>query len=418
MLTEFNVTNFRSIRNEEGISMDHFPADAGNRGPDSQVRVAAVYGHNAAGKTTLVDSMYALKRLVLESARFQNGGEMFVQPCFFDNGQNDPTVFDIAFRSGRSYRYTLSVHDNSVLEETLEADGDLLFRRDADGVAFGGSVPEEDREKIRFSYSMASPFTLLLSKCSESRIGTTQEPFEWFRTGLCFGTSGDPAVIERALSVDGGRFLTMLRRGDTGISDIRLEESGSSAQGFAPSAKRVFLVHRMREDPAGCLFRYEDESSGTQRMMYLSAHLVWVLSNGGTLVVDELERSLHPMLVDYLIGVVQDPEANPRGAQLIFTTHDTGIVGRNGLGRDQIWIASRNPSVGVTVIYPFTNFEDDSDFETLYMDSRIGGVPNIREGLRWSGAGRCARTSYSYSPRGGPRRSTSDPTPSGARRSP
>ena len=195
MLTEFNVTNFRSIRNEEGISMDHFPADAGNRGPDSHVRVAAVYGHNAAGKTTLVDSMYALKRLVLESARFQNGGEMFVQPCFFENGRNDPTVFDIAFRSGRSYRYTLSVHDNSVLEETLEADGDLLFRRDSDGVAFGGSVPEEDREKIRFSYSMASPFTLLLSKCSESRIGTTQEPFEWFRTGLCFGTSGDPAVI-------------------------------------------------------------------------------------------------------------------------------------------------------------------------------------------------------------------------------
>ena len=141
------------------------------------------------------------------------------------------------------------------------------------------------------------------------------------------------------------------------------------------------IVHRMREDPAGCLFRYEDESSGTQRMMYLSAHLVWVLNNGGTLVVDELERSIHPMLVDYLIGVVQDPEANPRGAQLIFTTHDTGIVGRNGLGRDQIWIASRNPSVGVTVIYPFTNFEDDSDFETLYMDSRIGGVPNIREGL-------------------------------------
>ena len=133
----------------------------------------------------------------------------------------------------------------------------------------------------------------------------------------------------------------------------------------------------------GYSFSVEDESSGTVRMMYLSAHLVWVMGNGGTLVVDELERSLHPMLVDYLIGIDQDPEVNPLGAQLVFTTHDTGIVRRNGLGRDQIWIASRNPSVGVTVVYPFTDFDDDSDFETLYMDSRIGGVPRIREGLRW-----------------------------------
>ena len=392
MLVEYNVTNFRSFRNEEGISMERYPPEMFAPGGGLS-RIAAIYGHNASGKTALVESLQALRRLVLESSRFQNGGEMQVEPCILDGGSEEPTSFDIRFVSGASYRYVVSVFRNVVVEETLTSDGDLVFRRDErtseGGLTFGEPVPEEDREKIRFAYGMTSPYTLLLSKCSESRIETTRPPFEWFRTRLCFGTSGDTSVIERVLDADRNLFFTMLRQGDTGISDVTLVDAENLLDDYFPSrqmefpGKRILLKRIMNGGHRGFSFRAEDESSGTVRMMYLSAHLVWVMRNGGTLVVDELERSLHPMLVDYLIGIVQDPEINQLGAQLVFTTHDTGIVRRNGLRRDQIWIVSRNPSVGVTVVYPFTNFDDDSDFETLYMDSRIGGVPRIREGLRW-----------------------------------
>ena len=392
MLVEYNVTNFRSIRNEEGISMEPYPPGASSL-EGGLSRIAAVYGHNASGKTTLVESLQVLRRLVLESSRFQNGGDMLVEPCIFDGGSEEPTSFDIRFVNGASYRYVVSVFRNAVVEETLTSDGNLVFRRDerieGAGLTFGEPVPEEDREKIRFAYGMTSPYTLLLSKCSESRIEATHPPFEWFRIRLCFGTSGDTTVIERALDADRNLFLTMLRQGDTGISDFTLVDADDVLDDYTSfkqtrsPGKRILLKHIMDGGQRGYSFSVEDESSGTVRMMYLSAHLVWVMGNGGTLVVDELERSLHPMLVDYLIGIDQDPEVNPLGAQLVFTTHDTGIVRRNGLGRDQIWIASRNPSVGVTVVYPFTDFDDDSDFETLYMDSRIGGVPRIREGLRW-----------------------------------
>lgn len=392
MLVEYNVTNYRSIRNEEGVSMEPYPPEfSASEGVFS--RIAAIYGHNASGKTALVESLQALRRLVLGSSRFQNGGDMLVEPCIFDGGSDEPTSFDIRFVSGASYRYVVSVVRNTVVEETLTSDGDLVFRRDEStlkgGLTFGERVPEEDREKIRFAYGMTSPYTLLLSKCSESRIETTHPPFEWFRTRLCFGTSGDTTVIERALNADRSLFLTMLRQGDTGISDVTLVDADDVLDDYFSSrqtkfpGKRILLKHITDGGHRGCSLRAEDEYSGTVRMMYLSAHLVWVMRNGGTLVVDELERSLHPMLVDYLIGIVRDPEVNPLGAQLVFTTHDTGIVRRNGLRRDQIWIASRNPSVGVTAVYPFTDFDDGSDFETLYMDSRIGGVPRIREGLRW-----------------------------------
>lgn len=316
-----------------------------------------------------------------------------VEPCIFDNGTEDPTVFDIVFQRGRRFHYTLSVLSNTVTSEILTADDGLLFRRgsgtEPDDLTFGDSVPEGDRDKIRFAYGMTSPFTLLLSKCSESRIETTHDPFEWFRTGLCFGTSDDATVIERAMDVDRDMFLSMLRHGDTEISDVSFGDPNPALDSILSSGRpvlhgrRILLEHRLNEGRGTYRFCAEDESSGTVRMMFLSAYLVCAIRNGGTLVVDELERSLYPMLVDYLVGLVQDRDSNPFGAQLLFTTHDTGIVRRNGLGRDQIWIASRNPSVGITVIYPFTNFDDDTDFETLYMDSRLGGVPRIRSGLRW-----------------------------------
>ena len=114
--------------------------------------------------------------------------------------------------------------------------------------------------------------------------------------------------------------------------------------------------------------------------MYLSAHLVWVLSNGGTLVVDELERSLHPMLVDYLIGVVQDPEANSRGAQLIFTTHEAMLLDLDLLRRDEYWFAEKT-SEGNTRLYSLEDFRERADRRIIwsYLDGRYGAVPAFRE---------------------------------------
>lgn len=222
-------------------------------------------------------------------------------------------------------------------------------------------MPDEDRRKILFAYGITNPFSLLLSKCSESRIGTTREPFKWFRTGLhLLGDTDGVTIIEESLEADREMFLSVLRHVDAGISDVILwDDIFQNDDPFGPSSapRRRVLIERII-DGHHHWSRMEDESSGTIQMLSLSAYLVLAIRAGGTLVVDELERSLHPTMGDLLIGIVSDPVKNPNGAQLIFTAHDAEIIRRNGLAHNQVWVVSRDPSVGITEMHPLTGIGD------------------------------------------------------------
>lgn len=394
MLIEYTVTNFRSIRDEMGISMEVYS------GPDVDpdrisehdglrlLRSAVIYGHNASGKSNLIVSLLTLKRLVLRSSKMWELPGDLISPFRFAETVGG-TTFNVRFLHGREYRYLACYEDGRVTREELRADGDVLFIRRGDILEVGDAVPADEGDKIRMAFGMAHPHTLLLSKCSESNIDTTRRPYEWFNDCLLFPES-DPNVLRRAVETDRGMFLEMLRNGDTGISDIafrRIERTPRDL-GYgmwdAFGDTQVFLEHRIYGEDGETAHQIyvADESAGTGRLMYLAAQWILTLRSGGVLVVDELERSLHPMLVDYLVRTVEDREGNPDGAQLIFSTHDVGIVERDGMRRDQVWITSRNPSVGCTEVYPFTNFDDKRSFGDLYMDSRLGGVPRIREGRR------------------------------------
>ncbi|MBR1973895.1 MAG: ATP-binding protein, partial [Candidatus Methanomethylophilaceae archaeon] len=104
------------------------------------------------------------------------------------------------------------------------------------------------------------------------------------------------------------------------------------------------------------------------------------LDSGKLILMDELEAGLHPLIVDYLIGLFSSTETNPNGSQLLFTTHDTMIPRRTGMGVDQIWFASRDPSRGRTSLYPLSDFEIDDlfDFSQDYLDGRMGSIPMVR----------------------------------------
>ena len=359
MLTGYSVTNFRSILYKVGISKEQHPLE----GDDVVSGIAAIYGRNSAGKTAFVESVLALKMLVLGSSKYRCKGEMPMEPCILRDGPGMPTVFDVEFIHGKRYRYSVSVLDGEVLDETLIADGGSIFKRAAgmEGIVVGESVPDEDRRKILFAYGITNPFSLLLSKCSESRIGTTREPFEWFRTGLrLLGDMDGATIIEEVLEADCEMFLSVLRHVDAGISDVILRDDifqNDDPFGTSSAPRRRVLIERII-DGNHHWSRMEDESSGTIQMLLLSAYLVLAIRAGWTLVVDELERSLHPTMVDLLIGIVSDPVKNPNGAQLIFTAHDADIVGRNGLAHNQVWVASRDPSVGITVMHPLAGIGD------------------------------------------------------------
>jgi len=141
----------------------------------------------------------------------------------------------------------------------------------------------------------------------------------------------------------------------------------------------VFMQHQVKENIT-ISFPIEEESSGTQRFFALSGPLNEVLKNGWTLFIDELDASLHPLLVRYLISLFHNPVSNPKGAQLIFNTHDTTLMDCCLFRRDQIWFVEKDNN-GCSHLYPLLDFSPRKD-EALakgYLMGRYGAIPFLGE---------------------------------------
>jgi AAA15 family ATPase/GTPase len=190
------------------------------------------------------------------------------------------------------------------------------------------------------------------------------------------------------------RIISMLTAADIGISDIStVKQKGFeatfeiAAEGMKASpkfAEREMKMPRFTHEvgEAKAEFEYGDESLGTQKLFALAGPLLDILENGKVLVIDELDRSLHPLLVRHIVKVFQDSDSNPNGAQLIFTTHDTSLLDPTLLRRDQIWLTEKNSDQS-TELVPLSAFSvrKNEALERGYLGGRYGGVPILAERL-------------------------------------
>ena len=158
---------------------------------------------------------------------------------------------------------------------------------------------------------------------------------------------------------------------------------------MGPGARRprarfdVQFRHKAADNARGWL-PLNQESAGTITLVALATRLTRVLANGSLLCVDEIDSSLHPMLIMEILKLFQTPERNPHGAQLLFTTHDTTLLGNIAgpapLRRDQVWFAEKD-DVGATHLYPLTEYRPrrEENLERGYLQGRYGAVPFIGE---------------------------------------
>ncbi|WP_440956112.1 AAA family ATPase [Methanosarcina sp. Mfa9] len=130
---------------------------------------------------------------------------------------------------------------------------------------------------------------------------------------------------------------------------------------------------------------YEDESEGTKRIFYLIGPFIDALVNGKTLVLDELDLRMHPVLCEYLVKLFQDPSRNKKNAQLVFATHDVNLLDLNLFRRDQVWFTEKDPGTGSTELFSLTEFSPrrDKNIRKGYLAGRYGALPFIgaAEGL-------------------------------------
>lgn len=396
MLIRFRVANFRSLRDEQEFSMVAAFQDGRKElvhldalGVDL-LRVAGIYGANAAGKSNVLDALRFMRDAVTGSHRvWPPDGPIPHEPFLLDaDSRTSPSFFETDFMlDGVRYQYGFELDDKEVLQEWLYAFPNrrrqVWFTRDAERSEtfhFGKHFRGNNRgiEKLTRGNS------LFLSVAAENAHEALGRIYSWFssRLYLSDAASRESWTLFTAALLETKRkeILDLMRLADLGIVDVRLKRRGSAMTPGRTEGANRFLEfrHKAKGDPVSLTLG--EQSRGTQSWFSLAGALIDALENGAILCLDEIDTSLHTLLTLEVIRMFQNPEQNPRNAQLVFNSHDTTLLGslleEPALRRDQVWFVEKDEE-GASHLYPLSDFKPRKfeNVERGYLQGRYGAIP-------------------------------------------
>ena len=417
MLIQFNFKNFKSFRDEATLDMsatkiteheDHV-VDIAN---DKLLKVAAIYGANASGKSNVYDAFGYMRYYVSESFKFgdedggyrKNDDYTKVTPFLFDEYScNGETLFEVFYidnmeNTGKTYQYGFVLKDNEVVEEWLYSKAKtarnnyrtIFYRKIGEELEMNG-IPKRHIENIKASLNKES---LIVSLGAKLRIEKLKSVRDWFlkNDAINFGNPTenlirswvvpDEFVNNKEVQRNMIKYFSTF---DESIKDFKVEEDLADEDDNINKNYLIETIHKKAGGEGIASIPLSQESSGTQKMFALYPSIKEVLDNGGTLFVDELNARLHPLLVRNIILTFLSPEINSENAQLIFTTHDIGQLSNDLLRRDEIWMVNKNND-GVSELYSLADFKDeegnkvrrDEDLAKKYMLGNYGAIPALK----------------------------------------
>lgn len=418
MLIQFNFKNFKSFRDEATLDMsatkitehEGHVVDIAN---DKLLKVAAIYGANASGKSNVCDAFGYMRYYVLESFKFgdedsgyrKNDGDYIkVTPFLFDEDScNGETLFEVFYvdnmeNTGKTYQYGFVLKDNEVIEEWLYSKAKtarnnyrtIFYRKTGEELEMNG-IPKRHIENIKASLNKES---LIVSLGAKLRIEKLKSVRDWFlkNDAINFGNPTenlirswvvpDEFVNNKEVQRNMIKYFSTF---DESIKDFKVEEDLADEDDNINKNYLIETIHKKAGGEGIASIPLSQESSGTQKMFALYPHIKEALDNGATLFVDELNARLHPLLVRNIILTFLSPEINSENAQLIFTTHDIGQLSNDLLRRDEIWMVNKN-SDGISKLYSLADFKDedgnkvrrDEDLAKKYMLGNYGAIPALK----------------------------------------
>ncbi len=410
MLLKYAISNFRSLKERQEISMiaSSLRDDASGLINDEVLPVAVIYGANASGKSNIVNAFRFLQSTVLHSHNRADPDGGVSRTCFKLDPVCDtlPTSCDIDFVVDEvRYNFGFEATDKEFAKEWLYAfprgTRRRLYLRKGQSIEFGRSL----RGKNSIIADLMRPNSLYFSTAVQNDHEQITALAAFFRNivahtnlrddssyGLqkVFPDGIDERVIkmldEAGAGVIGSRIETTeetelelaMRRG---IVDLIERHVGTRPEIIESSSPRqsIMLGHRGKGGQAFFL-PMREESEGTRRLLRLLGPIFKALDTGSLIIVDELDASLHTKACEALVRQFTSKQTNPKGAQLVATTHDTNLLGGNYLRRDQIWFA-RKDSEGATMIYPLTDVKvrKGDNLERGYLEGRFGAVPDVSD---------------------------------------
>lgn len=403
MLCQFTVKNFKSIRDEVTFDMqaaaiseheDRIIKDTDN---ESYLPVSAVYGPNGGGKSNVLEALHSLVTKVLRPLYATSNNEnvaikmkkLVIESFAFDEKTiNEPTEFELFFRTALAeYRYELIVKKEVIEYERLDrikletGRKSALFERDENEINLKGAFA---RLKTSDELSDTLPLLSYLG-ITYSKNEVVQDVLDWFDEEIDFLNYGNP-VQELRMAVSKSEdvkrlMLQMIQEMDLDIVDFRVEEKENDRI-------EVFTKHVINEYEAE--LNLLDESSGTKKLFGFLPFIAKSLLNGTTLVIDELDAKIHPILLKYLIMTFSNMEKNKKGAQLIFTSHDLSTMNSEVFRRDEIWFVAKGNRQN-SKLYSLVEFKNkkgesvrkDAKFDKQYLEGKYGADPYLRKIIDW-----------------------------------
>jgi len=398
MLLRFRFSNFRSFRDQQELSMIAGPfkdgADTVRHPPgtgEGVLPVAAIYGANASGKTNVVLAMRSMASVVRDShARWEPDKPIRLEP--FAGQSNTPSTFSADFLlGGVRYQYGFSLSPEAVVDEWMYAypsgKKQTWFKRERNKpISFSTKLQGENRTIER----LTRPNSLFLSAAAQNNHKALLPSYLWFSSSLSYMTEQRSVTDAhaKALYEDPdlrARLGRMLSVADMGINDLSVRKVDATALTKSPFMqaannlafeleREVQFLHRIGESTLP--FDEAQESKGTIAFLCLLHPVLQALKDGGIVFVDELDESLHPLLAIEVIRQFSETASNPDGAQLIFNTHDTNLLGAGVLRRDEIWFTEKRQD-GASQLYPLTDFKPrkQENLATGYLQGRYGAIP-------------------------------------------
>lgn len=420
MIISFKIENFRSIKDSMKIDFtrtnrlneDNLPYNISNINNESILNSIILYGRNASGKSNVLLALNAISYLVENSDSFKHGQKIPpYEPFLFDKKTKKEAVkLEITFfgkKTNTKYQYSIEYTSNVIEKESLlfypKGVQAKLFERKKDKIEYG-----EYYKGIKKSIEAdLLENQLFLSKASTSNIKYLNEVYLYFTKDFYVSTVHDTEYDKSILRMFSefvlkdekfkANILKLLKAADTNISDFNISKNDMTKFKFPdniPDELQNDILEKFKYDvnTKHLMFdgneligeeslKLEEESFGTKKLLTIGGLIVDALEDGSVIVIDELDKGLHPLLTKMLIKLFHSKTNNPNNAQLIFATHDSTLLDNEIFRRDQICFIDKEYEGG-SIFYKLSDIKGirkDIPIDKWYLSGRYKAIPVISE---------------------------------------
>lgn len=403
MLIRFSFKNFKSFKNEncldmEATSLKEHEYNVAKIDNGEYLKVSAIYGANASGKTNVLQAFDYMKKRILVSDDSKKNSPIDEENIYSFMINNDPIALEVEIlaKNNKIYKYGFEVLKDKIISEWLFEKRVnkfySIFERENNNVSM---KPNKISELVNIDER-----TLFLN--IYSKIDRNNEDFsnvyDWFvnSTYLDLGNPNFERFINnrvslKILSDDNYKkeLLKFIKTFDSGIEGIKITPDSIETVKSNNGIIDIEVIHKGENGDLKALPFYL-ESNGTRKMFHLFDFFMDALKNGMVLFVDELDAKLHPLLTRYIINLFHNSDTNKGNGQLIYSTHDTVNLNKETFRRDEIWFAEKDKD-GISEIYALSDYilEDDKNagkkvrndatYNKDYLTGRYGAIPVLEE---------------------------------------